>query len=67
MRESQRIGRHNEKDSSDGRKDRLGTGVREADEEIQPGGYSGRFDRPDGMFVRLVFLSAINNGSSLAA
>jgi hypothetical protein len=32
------------KDSSEGWRDRLDTGVREANAEIQPGSYSSRFD-----------------------
>jgi len=44
--ESERIVRCVGKDSSEGRRDRLDTGVREANAEIQSGSYFGRIDRP---------------------
>jgi hypothetical protein len=42
--ESQCIVRCVGKDSSEGWRDRLDGGIREANAEIQPGSYSGRFD-----------------------
>jgi hypothetical protein len=66
--ESERIVRCVGKDSSEGWRDRLDTGVREANAEIQPGGYFCRFDPSDdidraviyrvvGYFFKIAFLS----------
>ena len=76
MCESERIAWCGEMDAREGRRDKLGAGVREANAEIQSGSYFGRIGRPNDIdrvviyrvefFFKIAFISPDLRELSLA-